>query len=129
MISSGCLRAFGRPGKEWEVGEENKEVSFCSRLLSAGGDAVTLHCFSPNLPWQKQLLQQPDFYESHMAYFNDLYTPELHGEVGDLLRSPMSLYTYIFMHASQWVTVLVLRRSTDLIDSVSCNSVSYRGHM
>lgn len=45
---------------------------------------MTLHCFSPNLPWQKKLLEQLDLDEGHIVYFNDLYTPELPGEAGDL---------------------------------------------
>jgi len=59
---------------------------------------VTLHCFLPNLLWQKQLLEQPDLYEGQIVYFNDLYMPELPGEAGDLQRSPMCVYC-IHTHA------------------------------
>jgi len=34
-MSSGCLRAFGRPEEEGADREENKEDSFSLRLLSA----------------------------------------------------------------------------------------------
>jgi len=35
VMSSGCLRAFGRPEEEGADREENKEDSFSLRLLSA----------------------------------------------------------------------------------------------
>lgn len=98
MRGSGCLRAFGRPEEEWEAGEENKEGFFPPRLLSTKGGVVTLHSFSPNLPWQKQLLEQLDLCEGRIVYFNDLYAPEVPGEAGDLHRSPVWVYTYIFVH-------------------------------
>lgn len=45
---------------------------------------MTLHCFSQNLPWQKQLLEQLDLYKARVVHSNDLYIPELLYEPTDL---------------------------------------------